>query len=107
VLIGCVVDHEIDHHSQAALMAGMRKLGEVAERAVAGVDVVVVRDVVAGIKAGRRLERHQPDSGNAEALQIIKAADKALEVADAVAVCVHERADREAIDDCILVPEVV
>ena len=85
----------------------MGELGEVAERAVARIDVVVIGDVVAVVAAGRRLERHQPDRRDAEALQVIEPSHQALEIADAVAVRIHESADGQAIDDRVLVPEVV
>src|SRR5262249_8023558 len=53
------------------------------------------------------LERHQPDGGDAEPVQVVEPAAQPLEVADAVAVGVHVGADRQAIDDGILVPEVI
>ena len=40
-------------------------------------------------------------------MQIVEPAHQALEVADAVAVGIHESADGEAIDDRVLVPEIV
>jgi hypothetical protein len=85
----------------------MRELDEIAERAVARIDRVVVGDVVAVVPAGRFLERHQPDRGDAEPVEVVEPAHQPLEVADAVAVGVHEAADGEAIKDRVLVPEVV
>ena len=105
--IGGVVDDEVDDDADAALPAAMGELDKVAERAVARIDAVIVRDVVAVVLAGRRLERHQPDRGDAEALQIIQPAQQALEIADAVAVGVHIGADGETIEYAVLVPEVV
>jgi hypothetical protein len=40
-------------HADAALLRAVRELDEVAERAVARIDVVVVGDVVAVVAAGR------------------------------------------------------
>jgi hypothetical protein len=40
-------------------------------------------------------------------MQVIQAPHQALEIADAVAVGVHIGADGEAIDDRVLVPEIV
>src|SRR3569833_2976688 len=85
----------------------MGELDEIAERAVAGIDAVIIGDVVTVVAARRGLERHQPDRGDAEAVQIIEPAQEALEVADAVAVGVHIGADRQAIDHAVLVPEIV
>ena len=107
MLIGGVVDDEIDDDADAALPAAMGELDEVAERAVARIDAVIVGDVVAVVRAGRGLERHQPDRGDAEALQIIQPPQQALEIADAVAIGVHIGADGKAIEYAVLVPEVV
>jgi hypothetical protein len=67
VLIGGVVDHEVDDHPYAALLAAMGEFDEIAERAVARIDAVIIRNVVAVVAAGRGLERHQPDRCDAEA----------------------------------------
>ena len=88
-------------------LRAVRELDEVAERAVARIDAVVVGDVVAVVLARRRLERHQPDRRDAEPVQVVEPPHQALEIADAVAVGVHVGADGQAIDDGVLVPEVV
>src|SRR5262245_54611294 len=54
----------------------------------------------------RGLKRHQPNRGDAEAVEIVQAPCQSTEVADAVTVGVHVGADRQAIDDGILVPKV-
>ena len=45
--------------------------------------------------------------GDAHALEVVEAAHEALEVSDAVAVGVHVGGDGEAVDDGVLVPEIV
>ena len=85
----------------------MGELDKIAERAVARIDAVIVRDIVAVVLAGRRLERHQPDRCDAEAAQIIKSPQHALEIADAVAIGVHIGADGQTIEHAVLVPEIV
>ena len=99
VLIGGVIDHEVDDDADAALLAAVGEFDEVAQRAVARIDAVIVRDVVAVVLAGRGLERHQPDRGDAEAVQIIQPPQQALEIADAVAIGVHIGADGKAVED--------
>ena len=88
-----MVDDEIDDDADAALPAAMGELDEVAERAVARIDAVVVGDIVTIVAAGRRLERHQPDRGDTEPVQIIQPPQQALEIADAVAIGIHVGAD--------------
>src|SRR5258705_7014055 len=102
-----VIDDEIDDDADAALSAAMGEFNEVAQRAITWIDAVIIRDVVAIVLAGRRLEWHQPDRGNAEPVQIIQAPQQTLEIANAVAVSIHIGADGEAIDHAVLVPEVI
>ncbi len=107
MLVGGVVDDEVDDDADAALPAAMGEFDEVAERAVTGIDTVIIRDVVAVVPAGRGLERHQPDRGDAETVQIIQPPQQAFEIADPVAIGIHIGADGKAIDDAVLVPEIV
>ena len=107
VLVRGVIDHEIDDDAHAALLRAVGELDEIAQRAVARIDAVIVRDVVAVVLAGRGLERHQPDRGDAKPVQIIQPPQQSLEIADAVAIGVHIGADGKAIEDGVLVPEVV
>ena len=52
--------------------ASSTKRLEVVERAVARVDVRVVRDVVAVVRSGDGIERQQPEAGDAEVLQVVE-----------------------------------
>jgi len=105
--VGGVVDDEIDNDADAVLLGGVRELDEVAERTIGRIDVVIIGDVVAVVLAGRGLERHQPDRVDAEAGEVIEPPAQAGKIADAVAVRVHVGRDGEAIDDRVLVPEIV
>ena len=79
MLVRGVVHDEVDQHAHAALLRAVRELDEIAERAVARIDAVVVGDVVAVVAMRRGLERHQPDGGDAQAMQIIQPARQTLE----------------------------
>ncbi len=78
---------------------------EVAQRAVLGLDARVVGDVVAVVLARRRVERQQPEGGDAEVGEVVELLGQAREVTRAVAVRVEERADVKLVDDGVLVPE--
>ena len=52
MLIGCVIDHQIDDDPHAAIPGGLHEFDEIAQRAQCRVDTVVVRDVVAIVLAG-------------------------------------------------------
>jgi hypothetical protein len=85
----------------------MRELDEIAKSAIARIDAVIVRDVIAVVLAGRRLKRHQPDRGDAKPVQIIESPQQAFEIAHSVSARVHIGANGEAVDDTVLVPEIV
>jgi hypothetical protein len=53
------------------------------------------------------VEGLEPEAGHPQPLQVVEPAAQAGEIADAVAVPVHEGLDVEAVDDRVLVPEVV
>ncbi len=105
MLVGGVVDDQLDHHLHAALMGGVENLLEIVHGAVAGIDVDIVGDVVAVVAQGRGKERQQPDAGDAKILQIVQLREQAAEVADAVAVGVGEGPDVQLVDDRVLVPQ--
>ena len=73
VLVGGVVDDEVDDHPHAAVAGGADQLDEVAVRAEPRVDAVEVGDVVAVVAVGRRVERHQPQAGDAELGEVVDA----------------------------------
>ena len=88
-----------------ALVRLADELAELLARAVAGVDAVVVGDVVAVVAQGRRVERQEPEAGDPQVLEVVELLDQPGEVADAVVVAVEERLDVQLVDDGILVPE--
>src|ERR671910_311132 len=92
-------------HDQAepAGLCLVHALDEIGQRPVAGIDPVVVRDVVAVVAAGSRLKGREPQGVDAQALEVVEAAAEPLEVAAAVAVAVEEGLDVEAVEDGVLV----
>ena len=99
VLVAGVVHDEVDDHADAALVRLVEELEEVLEVAELGQDVGVVGDVVAAVAQRRGEERRQPEAVDAEPLQVVELLGQALEVADAVAVAVVERADQHLVED--------
>ncbi|OEI69691.1 trehalose synthase domain protein [Curtobacterium sp. ER1/6] len=104
VLVRGVVDHHVDHDAHVALVRLRDEFAEVVERAELRQDRAVVRDVVAAVAHRRLEERRQPDGVDAEPLEVVQLADDALDVPDAVAVRVDERADHALVEDRTLVP---
>jgi hypothetical protein len=99
-----VVQDQIQEDANAAPRRLLKKLHEVAARAKAPVDAVVVGDVVPVVSKGRRLDGCEPEQVDAQALQMVQSPPQAFEVADAVAVCVHECLDGRAVDDRVAEP---
>jgi hypothetical protein len=102
-----VIHHQIYDHPNAPLLRSVSEFHEIADRAVSGVDAVIVGDVVTVVLTRRRLKGHQPYRGYSEPVQVIQPSHQPWEITDPVGVRVHIGSDREAIDDRILVPKVV
>jgi hypothetical protein len=66
VLVGGVVDHEIEQNPDPSLAGRQGQFGEVPRAAEPRVDAIVVRDVVPVVAVRRRMDRVQPQTGDAE-----------------------------------------
>ena len=105
MLIGRVIEHQFSDDTQTTGVGGVEELAKVVERAVAGMDAVVVRDVVAIVAKRRWIHRKQPQAGDAEIREVVELARQPFEVADAVAVAVCKRLDVQLVDDGVLEPQ--
>ena len=85
-------------------MDGVEELLEVLERAVRGMDREEVGDVVPVVAQRRGVHRQDPETVDAELGQVVEPLGQSGEVADAVAVAVHERLDVDLVEDGVLVP---
>jgi hypothetical protein len=86
-------------------MRGVDELLEVLERAIGGIEGVVVGNVVPVVVLGRRKGWQQPDRCDAEILDVVELLDQAAEVTDAVGVVVVEGFDVQLVQNRVLVPE--
>ena len=105
MLIGGMVDDQLGDDLEAAPMRFAHEMAEILARAVRGMDVVIVGDVVAVVAHRRGIERQQPQRVDAELLQIVELLGEPAKIAHAVVVAVEERLDRQLVDDRVLVPE--
>ena len=105
MLVGGVVDDELDEHLDVAIVRGADERLEVAQRAVARMHVPIVGDVVAVVLQRRGEKGEQPEAGDPEALQVVELLRQPVKVAAAVVVRVEERFDVRLVDDGVLVPE--
>ena len=107
MLVGGVIHHHLDDHPQTAIVRAVQECLEILESAVAGMNGVIIRDVIAIIAKRRGIKGQQPDGVDAQLLQIIEALRQARKVADAVAVAVIERAHVQLVNDGVFVPQAV
>jgi hypothetical protein len=106
VLVGGVVRHEIEDHPEPARVRRLEQAIEVGKRAEKRIHPGVVRHVVAEVLHRRRIDRREPQRVDAELLQVVQARQDPAQVADAVAVRVHERAWIHLVDDAALPPQI-
>ena len=90
MLIGGVVEHQFDDYADAAVMRDGKKLLEIVQRPVAGMNGRVIGDVVTVIAQGRREKRHQPNRIDAKFLQVIQPLCQTGEIANTVAIAIRE-----------------
>jgi hypothetical protein len=102
-----VAHDEIHDHPHAELLRVVHELDVLTQGAVLRVHTVVIGHVVAVVLVRRRIERLQPHTRHAEAGQIVEAPREPRKISDAIAVRVEILLDVEAVDDRVLVPEVV
>ena len=74
MLIGGVIDDQLDHDLQAACMRLAQELTKVLHGAVVRMHAQVVGDVVAVVAQRRREERQQPEAGDTQILDVIELA---------------------------------
>src|SRR5258705_13587647 len=83
----------------------IKKRAKIIEGGEVRIDVEIIGDVVAVITERRGIKRQEPDSRNAEFLEIIELFDQATEVTHPIAVAVTKRLNVQLVDDRVLVPK--
>ena len=104
MLVRRVVGHEIDDHSNIEPVRGVDERAGVGKRAEGGLNVAIVRHVIAAVGHWRRVPGGDPDGVDAELAEVRQALADAVDIADAVAVGVGEAAHVNLIDDGMTPP---
>jgi len=99
-----VVRHKIEDDADLIFPALGNHVIEVGEVSIHGVDVPVVGNVVAEIDLGRGITGSDPDSVNAQFMQVTHFRANAVEVADAVIVAVSKAAGIDSVEHRVLPP---
>ena len=104
VFVTGVVDHQIHDHLHSPVMGfpqtGLKGL----HAAELGIYVHVVRNIVAAIRSGGRIQGGKPDSITAQALDIIQFLNYTVQIAHAIAVSVPKAPGPDLIKHGILIP---
>src|SRR5262249_29286028 len=105
MLVGRVVQDQLDDDSQAAIMRSLKEVLEIIECPVTRMYVEVIGNVVPIVFQRRREERQQPEARHTKLLKVVELLVKALKIADAVGVGIIEGLDGQFVDNGVLVPE--
>jgi hypothetical protein len=104
VLVGSVVDDEVENDPDVALLRFADQVVKIFQRAVHRINIFVVRHVVAEVHLRRREARSDPDGIDSQLMEIVELGGDAVEVADAVVVAVREAARIDFVEDRVLPP---
>jgi hypothetical protein len=104
MLVGRVVDDELDHHLKIAIMSGTQERFEIVHGPVTGMDIHVIGDVITVVAQRGREEGQQPNAGDSQRLQVIQLLVQALKISDAIVVAVREGLDVQLINDGVFKP---
>src|SRR3990172_641329 len=104
MLIGSVVEDEIEDDAETARVRAVEEALEIVERPVLRRDARVVGHVVPAIELRRGVVRRKPEGVNAEVIQVIQPRHDAREVADAIPIPVRKTARVDLIKDGGLSP---
>ncbi len=104
MLVRGVVDHEVDDEANAARLQPRHQRVEVRHGAKQRRHRPVVADVVTVVDVRAGVVRTEPHHVDAERRDVVELRHDARQVADTVAVRVHERAGVDLVDDRFLPP---
>jgi hypothetical protein len=104
MLIGGVVEDEVDDHAHPAIVGALQELDELAERPQLRMLAVVVANVVAVVAPRGRVERQQPQALDAHRRQVVQPLRQTTKITDPVCIGVRERAHRERVNEPVPIP---
>ena len=105
MLVGGVIDHQLRNHFQTTRMGRLHKQPKVGKSAVVRMYAAVVRNIIAIIAQGRRIERQQPQRRHAEILEVVEFLEESFKIANAVAIAIVKGPHMEFVNDRILIPQ--
>src|SRR5262245_58123822 len=100
-----MVQHQFRDDPNAALMSRGEEFIEVLELPVLRVDARVVSNVIASVFERRGIEGQEPNRRDAQVLEVIELLSQAPKGAFPAPIAVKECANRDLVNDCILIPK--
>ena len=107
VFVGGVIDDQVHHYFDPAFMRRRQHPVKILHRAELVHDRLVIADVVTVVVVGRLVDRGEPDHVDPKLLQVIQLRRDPVQVADAVAVAVHEAAGIDLINNTFFPPGLI
>ena len=104
MLVARMINDQIHDKLHPALVKTLQNGPKRFHAAVFRCNVHVIRNIIAAVRAGRRIERREPDAVNAELLQIVELLQYPPQIADPVAVSVAEAPGPDLIKNHVLKP---
>ena len=92
-------------NTDSALVEANQEAAKILQCSVAGMDGIVIGDVVTVVAQRRREEGHEPYRADPQFLEVVELLFEPLKIADSVPVAVVESADVHLIDNRIFVPK--
>jgi len=95
-----VVDDKINDHLYATSVGLVDEVFKVVERAVIGMDRIVVGYIIFMV-ARRTANGHEPDGSDAKLLQVVQFCSHPIDVANAIAIGVGKGVNKNLVEDCL------
>ena len=113
MLVRSLPQADVEDRPDPARVGGFQQVAQVCQRAVLGVDILVIRHIIAMVR-GRRIDQHQPDTRNTQVdsgvwvaiVEIVQFLDDAFQVADPITVAVVERAYVDLVKHRVVPPRI-
>jgi hypothetical protein len=104
VLVGGVIHDQVRDDPEATGVGRLEEGAELRHGPVRRVETIEVGDIVAVVAQGRGVHGQDPQAVDPEIAQVIEPGGETGEVADPVAVAIHEGLDVDLVEDGVLVP---
>ena len=105
MLVGGMVEHQVEHDTDAATMRLGQEQVEVGKRTEARIDIHVVAHVIAEVLIRAGIDRREPERIHAQVGQIIQLTCNSGQVAQPVIVAICKRARIGLVNNPVTPPE--